>query len=339
MKSVTAKEYPGKARHSGRKKITREETLQRAYEREIRQHKEFGDYLYAKGYAKSTVERCLREAVHFTLWAEGENIPPDFVVYNDVLHYLKDIREGVGSRTLSARVTRLKHYFTFLEHSSRKAENPAAQVKIQGIKRKTLYDILNHQELESLYHHFPLPQMTGQPENRFRVSLAAAMRDKVILGLIVYQGLNAHELGALEEKDLKLREGRVYIAGSRRSNERALKLESHQVLDMMEYQIKSRVEILQQMAKQSEKLLVSAGSSDQTRSIISRLLKKLHAQNSRISSLNQLRASVITHWLKLYNLRQVQYMAGHRYVSSTESYRVNDLEDLSEEIERYHPVE
>ena len=67
-------------------------------------------------------------------------------------------------------------------------------------------------------------------------------------------------------------------------------------------------------------------------------IKKINQQNPKVIALNQLRTSVITHWLKLYNLRQVQNLCGHRYVSSTEGYLVNDLEDLSEEIEKYHPI-
>ena len=31
-------------------------------------------------------------------------------------------------------------------------------------------------------------------------------------------------------------------------------------------------------------------------------------------------------------------MAGHKYVSSTESYQQNDLEGLQEEIGKYHPL-
>lgn len=40
----------------------------------------------------------------------------------------------------------------------------------------------------------------------------------------------------------------------------------------------------------------------------------------------------------LKQLKEVQYMSGHRYVSSTEDYYVNDLEDLQDEIEKYHPM-
>ena len=69
-----------------------------------------------------------------------------------------------------------------------------------------------------------------------------------------------------------------------------------------------------------------------------KLMKELHKQNKQVESVKQIRASVITGWLKNYNLREVQYFAGHRYVSSTESYLINDLEDLKEDINRYHPI-
>ena len=31
-------------------------------------------------------------------------------------------------------------------------------------------------------------------------------------------------------------------------------------------------------------------------------------------------------------------MAGHRYVSSTEAYKINDLEGLQEDIGKFHPL-
>src|SRR5690606_24381110 len=52
----------------------------------------------------------------------------------------------------------------------------------------------------------------------------------------------------------------------------------------------------------------------------------------------QIRASVITKWLKTYNLREVQYLAGHRYISSTEGYQQNDMEGLKEEIQQFHRI-
>jgi integrase/recombinase XerD len=46
----------------------------------------------------------------------------------------------------------------------------------------------------------------------------------------------------------------------------------------------------------------------------------------------------ITNWLKHFNLRETQYMAGHKYVSSTERYRMDNLEDMQKELEKYHPL-
>jgi integrase/recombinase XerD len=47
---------------------------------------------------------------------------------------------------------------------------------------------------------------------------------------------------------------------------------------------------------------------------------------------------VIVKWLKLYNLRKVQYLAGHRYISSTESYQQSEMEGLTEEVNKFHPL-
>ena len=71
--------------------------------------------------------------------------------------------------------------------------------------------------------------------------------------------------------------------------------------------------------------------------MFSMLLVHLKKMNSKIKATEQLRASVIVHWLKLYNLRKVQIMAGHRYISTTEGYKANNLEDLKEDIKNYHP--
>ena len=37
-------------------------------------------------------------------------------------------------------------------------------------------------------------------------------------------------------------------------------------------------------------------------------------------------------------LRYVQRTTGHKYISSTEAYLVNDLDDLQKDIEQYHPI-
>jgi site-specific recombinase XerD len=64
-------------------------------------------------------------------------------------------------------------------------------------------------------------------------------------------------------------------------------------------------------------------------------LKKL---NPKVINAKKIPSSVITHWLEQNNLRQVQYMAGHKYVSSTQRYQVNNLDDLKNELQQHHPM-
>jgi integrase/recombinase XerD len=71
---------------------------------------------------------------------------------------------------------------------------------------------------------------------------------------------------------------------------------------------------------------------------LEKIKKQLHSVEPRLESLRQLRASAITKWLKLYNLRQVQHLAGHKWISSTEGYLQDEMEGLQEEINKFHPL-
>ena len=55
--------------------------------------------------------------------------------------------------------------------------------------------------------------------------------------------------------------------------------------------------------------------------------------------LGQLRRSVLVLWVSRYNLREAQYLAGHRSIHTTQGYQVGLLAELQEQVERYHPLE
>jgi len=300
----------------------------------------FTNYLLSKGYSSGTAKTYAKDAAYFTAWAEKENVPIGAVNYADVLHYIQIKKISVKQSTISIIVNSLKHYFNYLHSCGESSKNPINGIKIRGIKRSILYHILKVRELEQLYESFEIPKENDPKKNQnwFKASLLSAKRNKVILGLMIWQGLNAMELSRLTVKDLKLREGKVFIAGSRRSNQRTLKLESLQIMDLMEYIHTIRKEYLVLSKKQSDRLFISSGTGNRFNNLMQKFMQKLKEKNPNVNNSKQIRASVITHWLKQYNLRQVQYMAGHRYVSSTEAYLVNDIDDLLEDIGKYHPI-
>ena len=72
--------------------------------------------------------------------------------------------------------------------------------------------------------------------------------------------------------------------------------------------------------------------------MVSRIINQLKRIDPSVTGSRQIRASVIMNWLKQHNIRQVQYMAGHKSIRSTESYRLQDLTDLTRQLELFHPL-
>lgn len=300
---------------------------------------DFTKYLLQKNYSNTTIESFLADVRKFKTWMAKENIEIENVSYNDITSYLQSFG-NIEQHTKGCYLRGVKKYFNFLIQQEEREDNPAEFIQLKGLKRKTLYDILNRQELDKLYHSYTLPDEESKDKNQnwFRAKVLAQKRNKVILGLMLYQGLDARDLKLLTVNDVKLREGKIFIPGTRKSNERELKLEALQIMDVMEYLLTTRKELLQLTGKQSEHLFISIGTSERVANIMSYLVKRLQQLNKKVISARQLKASVIVHWLKLYNLRQAQYMAGHRYVSSTESFLVNEMEGMIEDIEKCHPI-
>ena len=271
----------------------------------------------------------------FGLWSEEGNIDMALVNYREVLDYIGSRRQGLSRGSLGTEVTALRHYYDHLLEEGVVEENPVGGVVLRGIRRKRLYDVLSGEELVLLHRNY------GEEQGDKAIA-DVLYRNKVILGMLVYQGLDAYSLRGLEVDDVDLEKGQVRIRGSKRTEGRVLKLEADQILGLHEYVKYIRERLLyksERQAEQIDQLFISVSGSVGIKKVLSNLLHDLRKANGRIKSLRQLRASVIVDWLKRYNLREVQYMAGHRYVSSTESYGAHDVEALSKDMDVYHPLQ
>lgn len=285
----------------------------------------FKGYLQSKEYSHASIVTYERSTEQFLQWMEKENLETNQVRYQDILAYMKFCsgKKNHSQRTVQHMVITLSHYFDYLQEAGDVKGNPTKGIKVQGVKRKTLYHILEPSELHATYHNYKAETLSQK-------------KNKVIIGMLVYQGLKTEELDRLETKDVKLKEGKVEIAGSKKGNARALQLEAHQVLDVYEYVVQTRPQILAITKQVTDKLFVSLEGGNKLRTDF--LMAQLRKQDSKVESADQLRASVIVKWLKQYNLREVQYLAGHRYISSTEAYKQNEMEGLTEEVMKFHPL-
>ena len=146
---------------------------------------------------------------------------------------------------------------------------------------------------------------------------------------MIWQGLHSGELEKLEVNHVNLNEGIIYIPSTARSNSRELKLSTQQILTLHSY---IHGGTRDKLKPKGEELL--PGNLHNTISLLSEELKGI---NPQIKNAQHIRASVILYWLRQHNKRQVQYMAGHKYIHSTEAYEVQELETLTDQLTKHHP--
>jgi site-specific recombinase XerD len=277
---------------------------------------DFITYLKSRSFTKSSIQSRVSVFRLYWKWLTLENLEADKVSYNELLSFMKWCnKNGATQRTIQNYMGTIKHLYEHFIREEKITKNPATDITVKGVKRKVLYHILEPHELQALY-------------NNYQDETPKGSRDKIMLGLLINQGLKTEELVKLEVRDINLREGKITVPGGSRSNSREMKMESHQVMDMYDYVLKSRSEILGMNPKrtsqskiETEKLFIGEGGNHQHfGNYMTRLLIKVRKINPNVLNAKQIRTSVITKWLKMYNLREVQYLAGHRYISSTESY-------------------
>ena len=281
----------------------------------------FKTYLQELGNESGTIRQKANYAGYFLKWMESGHITE--ATYNDLLAFIGHCKEtGKSKKHINSMLRAVRNYYEHLKRSDEDLVNPAANLYLKGIKEKLPHDLLSFGALEEIFNAYPVID-------------ARTKRNKVMLGLYIYQGVTTDELRKLQTGDINLQQGKVRIPGSKRSNSRRLDLKPFQILDLHEYMNQIRPELI---TEPTEQLFISMEGSRNIKNSVHHLFRALKRINVGIKDARQVRSSVIVHWLNNHNLRKVQYMAGHKYVSSTERYQMNNLEGLKTEVDKYHPL-
>jgi len=305
-------------------------------------------YLRQQELSKTTVETYHYHTLDFIAFLERDTTEVENCTEKEILLYLNHLqKQGVGNQTKKLRLYALKHFFDYQIANNQRNDNPAKRIKIRGTQQQKMYPILSPQELQALYQNYEAPKEDDKRShhNWFTAYRLSKERNKVVLGLLVNQGITTAEVKRILLEDLNLRNGTIDIRGGRIGKDRTLELKSSQVMDLMEYQYKTRNELLKYHKEPSKQLFLSTPASGRavakkahSLDIWKRLTQDIRAHNPKFINFKQVRSSVIVHWLKNYNLRQVQYFAGHRHILSTEMYLINDIDDLQKDIDSFHPM-
>lgn len=283
----------------------------------------FRKYLQNKQLDKNTIRMKTNYTGYFLKWLETENLQQTTVTYNDLLDFINYCKEkGKSPKLINSNLRAIRNYYEYLKTKDEYLINPAKNLHLKGIRKKLPSNILSYETLEELYNDYEAYDLRTK-------------RNRIILSLLIYQAVTTEELHRIQVYDIDLRNGKLNVPGSKRSNNRKLELKSVQILELQEYINEIRPKLIKQ---ETEQLIISVTGSENIKPSLFNMFKQVKKYNPNIRNAKQIRISVITYWLKNHNLRKVQYLSGHKYVSSTERYQMNNIESLQKQLDLFHPL-
>jgi integrase/recombinase XerD len=250
--------------------------------------------------------------------------------YKDITNYIGLLRNRYSkASTLSRILSSIKVYYDYLCFCGIRNDNPTKAIKLRDNQSRDiqLQDLFTTEELENLF-------------NRKERYVNLDYRNKVLISLLIYQALHPREMEAVRIQDIDLTTGSIYIKATAKTNSRTLQLKPNQILLFHQYITEIRPKLLKQNS--SDKLLIGERCKPMPGEDITKHIKRSFKQlypNRKVNA-QTIRQSVITNLLKQgYDLSLVQSFAGHKYPSTTERYKQNEIETLKAAVNKYHPLQ
>lgn len=285
-------------------------------------------YLLQKGTSKKTIPGYINIIKRFSVWLNKEGIEASNLEYHHLTCYIDYLQEkGLKANSISHNLCALHHYCESLKQQQVISINPVSFIKLQASKQRKLHLILSKEQLEQVYQTFN-PNATD----------AISVRDKIIVSLMLYQGLTITDLQQLQVTDLQLKTGIIQVPASKVYAARKLSLLVPQVMLFLEYLESYNKPITQQSGKAIDHLFITIEGKVALGNILQNIIAAIKVNCSFVQHAKQIRASIIVQWLKEHGLRKTQYRAGHKYISATEAYKVYNTDELSQGIEKFHPL-
>lgn len=282
------------------------------------------DYLQ-KYYQGSTVKIYLFEIGHYLDWMGVSRAQK--AKHSEVLRYIDYLRKRYDKGgTISRIIHAIKCYYFYLQEIGKRNDHPCRLLNIRDAKIDKdiqLQDLLKPEELERLLTR----------KERFP---SYALRNSLVMSLLVYQALLTREITGLKVQDIDLEKGTIYIRETVKTNARTLPLKAAQIMLIHRYLSGFRARMVR--TETAALIITGRGTAEQGEGIhylVTTFRKTVRGK--RLTPMT-IRQSVIANKLKQgKDLRIVQVFAGHRRPSSTEAYRSTNLEELRVAVAKYHP--
>jgi integrase/recombinase XerD len=264
-----------------------------------------------RGYSQNTVAAYRNDLTQMAAFVAAEQAKGILQSYDELLKsYLLKLREKKYSVATTARkVASVRSFFKFMVDSGRMKENPTRNLPSPQVGRRAL-NFLSPSEYQKL-----LGEAT-------RLSTPEARRDAVMLELLYGTGLRISELVSLNVGDIDLKQNRVHV----NSTKRQVPFGQHlsQILD--KFLRSDRLDLLYD--EKEEALFLNRRGKRLTRQGFWQIVKGYASKAGLGGKVTPqaLRHSFARRELQSgTELRQLQQLLGHAYISSTRVYKQSAL--------------
>lgn len=281
------------------------------------------DYL-KKSLRESSVESYLYNIEKY----KKANRNADKYDYQKVMQYIEILRHNYEVSTIKMIIAGIKKYYDYLITIGKRKDNPARAIRLRDKTENPiqLQDLFTEKELQSLLN----PRKERYP--------FLAKRNKVIMSLLVNQGLRIGEIEKININDIDLEKACLQVTGTALTNNRNLPLKAEQILLLYQYINHDRTKLKTWRNDNNKLLLGKLGTPIRTEDV-DYLITTYQKQYKKKLTATTIRQSVLANLLTKNNdLRVVQHFAGHKHPDTTEKYRQTGLNALKTAIDKLHPI-
>jgi len=248
--------------------------------------------------------------------------------YQKVMQYIEVLRNQHSVNNVKRVIASIKKYYDYLIETGKRKDNPARAIRIRDGKENPiqLQDLFTEKELQILL----VPRIERYP--------FLTKRNKIIMSLLVHQGLRIGEIENIKLTDIDLEKATIQIHKTGITNARNLPLKAEQILLLYEFINQDRNK-LKTFRNDENALLLGKLGTPITKEDVDYLISTYQKQSKKKLTATTIRQSVIANLLTKNNdLRIVQHFAGHKSPDTTEKYRQTGLNALKTAIEKLHPI-
>lgn len=205
---------------------------------------DFKTYLLKNGFQPRTATSYANNLKLYLIWCQQHNLNTETTSLNDLYDYKRHcVEKGLSVNTIRQRLSVIKHYF----ESINRTDNPALFIKHKKREKTLPKFILSNEDAREIYRLIDVKTFIGR-------------RNKVMLGMVIFQGLKREDLSALEINHINLEQVSLYVPSTAITNSRSIELHPMQMKSLMSYLYEFRPKLLTEAKKEINKLFFFYGN-------------------------------------------------------------------------------